>query len=230
MLSEPNSVSSPTVHITRPLYLAPEAPSASSLQQRIRRLQDQQSAEGAQDTASWRLQAAVQDITASTPTSADSRSEVAMHAVPQRNQRINRWLRPFFNLRWQIPLVFIALFVILLLILSGLIYGSVATQLYNNGLTALPQRVLASNGAILNRLMLLIVIATIVIIGIGSAAIFFFTNLLLSPLRHMRDAAQAIAFGDLKQPVRMPHSNDDVGQRHPNCTQQIHQFEHSFEH
>src|SRR5258708_22323808 len=120
-----------------------------------------------------------------------------MHAVPHRNQRINRWLRPFFNLRWQIPLVFIALFVILLLILSGFIYGSVATQLYNNGLTALPQRVLASNGAILNRLMLLIVIATIVIISIGSEAIFFFTKLLLSPLMHMLDAAQTIDLGVL---------------------------------
>lgn len=229
MLSEPNSVSSPTVHITRPLYLAPEGPSASSLQQRIRRLQAQQSAEGAQDIASWRLQAAVQDITASAPTGADSRSEVRMHAAPQWNQRINRWLRPFFNLRWQIPLVFIALFVILLLILSGFIYGSVATLLYDNGLTALSQRVLASNGAILNRLMLMIIIATIVIIGIGSAAIFFFTNLLLSPLRHMRDAAQAIAFGDLKQRVRLPQSNDEVGELAVSFNEMIDQIEHAFE-
>src|SRR6266700_3820368 len=224
MLSEPNSVSSPTVHITRPLYLAPEAPSASSLQQRIRSLQAQQSAEGAQDIASRRLQAAVQDITSSAPTGADSRSEVGMHTVPQWNQRINRWLRPFFNLRWQIPLV-----VILLLILSGFIYGSVATQLYNNGLTALPQRILASNGAILNRLMIMIIIATIVIIGIGSAAIFFFTNLLLSPLRHMRDAAQAIAFGDLKQRVRLPQSNDEVGELAVSFNEMIDQIEHAFE-
>jgi len=152
-----------------------------------------------------------------------------MHTVPQWNQRINRWLRPFFNLRWQIPLVFIALFVILLLILSGFIYGSVATQLYNNGLTALPQRILASNGAILNRLMIMIIIATIVIIGIGSAAIFFFTNLLLSPLRHMRDAAQAIAFGDLKQRVRLPQSNDEVGELAASFNEMIDQIEHAFE-
>src|SRR6266567_904150 len=121
MLSEPNSVSSPTVHITRPLYLAPEAPSASSLQHRIRSLQAQHSAEGAQDITSRRLQDAVQDITSSAPTGEDSRSEVGMHTVPQWNQRINRWLRPFFNLRGQFPLVCIALLVILSVILSGFI-------------------------------------------------------------------------------------------------------------
>ena len=229
MSSEPNSVSSPIVHITRPLYLAPEGPSASSLRQRIHRLQAQQSAEGAQDTAPRRLQAAIQDITASTPTAADSRSAVRMHTVPQWNQRINRWLRPFFNLRWQIPLVFIALFVILLLILSGFIYGSAAAQLYNNGPTTLPPRVLASNGTILFRLMIIIVIATGVIIGMGSAAIFFFTNLLLSPLRHMRDAAQAIAFGDLKQRVRLPHSNDEVGELAASFNEMIDQIEHAIE-
>src|SRR5215469_15721980 len=229
MLSEPNSVSSPTVHITRPLYLAPKANSASSSRQRIRHFQAQQSADGAQDIASWRLQAAAQDITASPSTGADSRSEGGIHEVPKWNQRINRGLRPFFNLRWQIPFVFIALFVILLLILSGFIYGSIATQLYNNGLTALPQRVLASNGTILNHLMIVLIIATIVIIGIGSAAIFFFTNLLLSPLRHMRDAAQAIAFGDLKQRMRLPHGNDEVGELAASFNEMIDQVEHAFE-
>ncbi len=343
MLSEQNSASSPTAHITRPLYLAPEA--ASSLQ-RIRRLQAQQSAEGAQDTTSRRTQAAVQGITASAVTLAGSKSQVGVQAVQQWRQRINRWLRPFFSLRWQIPFVFIALFVFLLLILSGFIYGSVATQLYNNGLAALPARVLGSNGvreqlindiycrgmsfptalrsvqvanesndidsiylldrrgqaiansdggglpgqvfpytealslstgkslqassingepigifvtklapplpargcsrntfygylgvatfysaehAILNRLMIMIVIATIAIIGVGSAAIFFFTNLLLSPLRHMRDAAQAIALGDLKQRVRLPQSDDEIGALAVSFNEMIDQVERAFE-
>ena len=184
MLSEPNPVSSHTIRITRPLYLAPKATSASSLQQHVRH--------------------------------------------PQAQQRINRWLRPFFNLRWQIPLVFIALFVILLLILGGFIYGSVATQLYNTGLPVLPQRVQASNGAFLNRLMIVLIIATIVIIAIGSAAIFFFTNLLLGPLRHMRDTAQAIAFGDLKQRVRLPQGNDEVGELAASFNDMIDQVEHAF--
>src|SRR5215831_10711050 len=101
MLSEPNSVNSPTVHITRPLYQAPEGPLAFSLRQRIHHLQAQQRAEGAQEIASRRLRTAIQDVTGSTPTGADSRSAVGMHTVSQWNQRINRWLRPFFNLRWQ---------------------------------------------------------------------------------------------------------------------------------
>ena len=343
MLSEQNSASSPTAHITRPLYLAPEA--ASSLQ-RIRRLQAQQSAAGAQDTSSRRPQAAVQGIIASAATLAGSKSQVGVQAAQQWRQRINKWLRPFFSLRWQIPFVFIALFVFLLLILSGFIYGSVATQLYNNGLAALPARVLGSNGvreqlindiycrgmslptalrsvqvanetndidsiylldsrgqaiansasggppgqvfpyidaqslstgkslqassingepigifvttlapplparscsrntfhgylgvatfysaehAILNRLMIMMVIATIAIIGVGSTAIFFFTNLLLSPLRHMRDAAQAIALGDLKQRVRLPQSDDEVGALAVSFNEMIDQVEHAFE-
>jgi two-component system, OmpR family, sensor kinase len=343
MLSEQNSASSPTAHITRPLYLAPEA--ASSLQ-RIHRLQAQQSAEEAQDTTSRRPQTAVQGITASAVTLAGSKSQVGVQAAQQWRQRINRWLRPFFSLRWQIPFVFIALFVFLLLILSGFIYGSVATQLYNNGLAALPARVLGSNGvreqltndiycrgmspptalrsvqaanesndidsiylldtrgqaiatsdsggppgqvfpyidalsrstgkslqassingepigifvttlapplsarscsrntfhgylgvatfysaehAILTRLMITIVIATIAIIAVGSAAVFFFTNLLLSPLRHMRDAAQAIALGDLKQRVRLPQSDDEVGALAVSFNEMIDQVEHAFE-
>jgi signal transduction histidine kinase len=343
MLSEQNSASSPTAHITRPLYLAPEA--ASSLQ-RIHRLQAQQSEEEAQDTTSRRPQTAVQGITASAVTLAGSKSQVGAQAAQQWRQRINRWLRPFFSLRWQIPFVFIALFVFLLLILSGFIYGSVATQLYNNGLAALPARVLGSNGvreqltndiycrgmslptalrsvqaanesndidsiylldtrgqaiatsdsggppgqvfpyidalsrstgkslqassingepigifvttlapplstrscsrntfhgylgvatfysaehAILNRLVITIVIATIAIIAVGSAAVFFFTNLLLSPLRHMRDAAQAIALGDLKQRVRLPQSDDEVGALAVSFNEMIDQVEHAFE-
>jgi two-component system OmpR family sensor kinase len=271
---------------------------------------------------------------------------VGAQAAQQWRQRINRWLRPFFSLRWQIPFVFIALFVFLLLILSGFIYGSVATQLYNNGLAALPARVLGSNGvreqltndiycrgmslptalrsvqaanesndidsiylldtrgqaiatsdsggppgqvfpyidalsrstgkslqassingepigifvttlapplstrscsrntfhgylgvatfysaehAILNRLVITIVIATIAIIAVGSAAVFFFTNLLLSPLRHMRDAAQAIALGDLKQRVRLPQSDDEVGALAVSFNEMIDQVEHAFE-
>jgi two-component system OmpR family sensor kinase len=256
-------------------------------------------------------------------------------------------LRPFFSLRWQLPLVFIALFILLLLILSGFIYGSVATQLYNNGLMALPQRVLGSDGvreqlineiycrglppstalrsaeminasndidsiyvidpggrvivssdgtllhrafpyindqvlssftgksfatrdmkgepigifltklmpprpatgcsrsvvrgylavttsystehAILNSLLLILVIAAIVITGAGSVAIFFFTNLLLSPLRHMRDAAQAIALGDLKQRVRLPRSNDEVGALAVSFNEMVDQLERAFE-
>jgi signal transduction histidine kinase len=344
MLSEQNSASSPTAHITRPLYLAPEA--ASSLQ-RIRRLQAQQSAEGAQDTTSRHPQAAVQGIIpASAAILAGNPSRVGVQAVQQWRQHINRWLRPFFSLRWQIPFVFIALFVFLLLILSGFIYGSVATQLYNNGLAVLPARVLGSNGvreqlindiycrgtslptalrsvqvanksndidfiylldsrgqaiansdggglpgqvfpytealslstgkslqasningepigifitklvpplpargcsrntfhgylgvatfysaehAILNRLMITMVIATIAIIGVGSAAIFFFTNLLLSPLRHMRDAAQAIALGDLKQRVRLPQSDDEVGALAVSFNEMIDRVERAFE-
>ena len=345
MLTEQNLASSPTAHITRPLYLAPEA--ASSLRQHIQRLQAQSSAEGVQDTPSGCPQAAVQDmIPTSEATLAGDLSQVGMQVVQQWRQRINRWLRPFFTLRWQIPFVFIALLVFLLLILNGFIYGSVASQLYNNGLAALPARVLGSNGvreqlindiycrgvalptalrsvqvanesndidsiylldsrgqtiansngeglpgqvfpytgtlssstgknlqassingepvgifvtklapplpargcsrnpfhgylgvatfysaehAILNRLMIMIVIATIAIIGVGSAAIFFFTNLLLSPLRHMRDAAQAIALGDLKQRVRLPQSDDEVGALAISFNEIIDQVERAFE-
>jgi len=338
MLSEPNPASSPTAHITRPHYLAPAATSHSLLQQQVRRpgqpsrlpRETQQSGAKASDSPLK-----------------DGQSEIAGQAALQWRRRISKWLRPFFNLRWQLPLVFIALFVFLLLILSGFIYGSVATQLYNNGLTALPNRVLGSNGvreqlindiycrglppstalrsvevinasndidaiyvvdpggrvivssdgtllhqafpyieeqllssstgksfatrdmngeligifitrlmpprpstgcsqsvirgylavttaysaehAILNSLLLMMVIAAIVIIAAGSAAIFFFTNLLLSPLRHMRDAAQAIALGDLKQRLRLPRSNDEVGTLAVSFNEMVDQLERAFE-
>jgi len=356
MLSEPNPASSPTAHITRPHYPAPATTSHSTLQHQVRRpgqpqglpRETQQSGAGAQDITYRSIQTLDEKADASDSTLEGGRSETAGQAVLQWRQRISKWLRPFFSLRWQLPLVFIALFVFLLLILSGFIYGSVATQLYNNGLMAFPQRVLGRNGvreqltndiycrglplstalrseeminvsndidaiyivdpggrviastddallhrafpyinyqvlssstgksfatrdmygapisifltrlipphptrgcssqstvrgylavttsysaehAILNSLLLMMVIAAIVITGAGSVAIFFFTNLLLSPLRHMRDAAQAIALGDLKQRVRLPRSNDEVGGLAVSFNEMIDQLEHAFE-
>ncbi len=355
MLSEPDSASPPTAHITRPHYLAAATTSHSTLQQQVRRpgqplglpLEALQSGAEAQNITYRSTQTLDERVEASDSTLKDGRSEIAGQAVLQWRQRISKWLRPFFSLRWQLPLVFIALFVFLLLILSGFIYGSVATQLYNNGLTVLPHRVLGSNGvreqlindlycrglppstalrsaevinasndidaiyvldrggqvivssdgtllhrafpyindqvlssstgksfatrdmngepigifltrlmpphpttgcsqsairgylavttaysaehAILNSLLLIMVIAAIVIIAAGSTAIFFFTNLLLSPLRHMRDAAQAIALGDLKQRVRLPRSNDEVGTLAVSFNEMVDQLERAFE-
>jgi signal transduction histidine kinase len=355
MLSEPNSASSPTAHITRPHYLAPEETSHSTLQQQVRRpgqplwlpIEAQQGGAGAQNTTYRNTQTLNKRVEASDSTLEDGRYGIVGQAVLQWRQRLSKWLLPFFSLRWQLPLVFTALFVLLLLILSGFIYGSVATQLYNNGLTALPQRVLGSNGvreqlindiycqglppstalrsteiinasndidaiyvvdsggrvivssdgtllhrafpyinaqvlssstgksfatrdmngepigifltrlmpprsttdcsqsvvrgylavttsysaehAILNSLFLMIVIAAIIITAAGAAAIFFFTNLLLSPLRHMRDAAQAIALGDLKQRVRLPRSNDEVGALAVSFNEMVDQLERAFE-
>jgi len=45
----------------------------------------------------------------------------------------------------------------------------------------------------------------------------------------MRDAAQAIAFGDLKQRVRLPQSNDEVGELAVSFNEMIDQIEHAFE-
>src|SRR2546429_447760 len=216
MLSEQNSASSPTAHITRPLYLAPEA--ASSLQ-RIRRHQAQQSAAGAQDTRSRRPQAAVQGIIASAATLAGSKSQVGVQAANEPTDIDSIYLldsrgQAIANSASGGPPGQVFPYSDALSLSTGksLQVSSINGEPIGIFVTTLapplPARSCSRNTfhgylgvatfysaehAILNRLIIMMVIATIAIIGVGSAAIFSFTNLLLSPLRHMRDAAQAIA-------------------------------------
>ena len=54
---------------------------------------------------------------------------------------LSRWFRPFFNLRWRLAFVYVALFGIFVTILCGLLYSSANALLYRDGKTAFPQRV-----------------------------------------------------------------------------------------
>jgi signal transduction histidine kinase len=65
--------------------------------------------------------------------------ENALHVPPGRKR--TRWFRPFFNLRWRLAFVYVALFGIFVAILSGLIYSSANALIYGNGQMAFPQRV-----------------------------------------------------------------------------------------
>jgi signal transduction histidine kinase len=65
--------------------------------------------------------------------------ENALRVPPGRKRP--RWFHPFFNLRWRLAFVYMALFGIFVAILSGLLYSSANALIYGNGHTAFPQRV-----------------------------------------------------------------------------------------
>src|SRR5437660_8482052 len=95
-----------------------------------------------------------------------------------------RLLRFFFGLRWRLAFVYGTLFSIFGLILVVLISYFV-------------------QHAALRNLLIVVGIATIIMIAIGTIVIFFLTGIMLRPLRRMTDTVRAIALGDLKQRVQL---------------------------
>jgi two-component system OmpR family sensor kinase len=62
------------------------------------------------------------------------------------------------------------------------------------------------------RLLLLIGLVAGTLTLLGAMLVFIITDFMLKPLVHVRDAAQAIALGDLPQRRRLPHTDDEIGQ------------------
>ncbi len=70
----------------------------------------------------------------------------------------------------------------------------------------------AGESATLMRLLLLIGLVAGTLTLLGAMLVFIITDFMLKPLVHVRDAAQAIALGDLPQRRRLPHTDDEIGQ------------------
>ena len=118
--------------------------------------------------------------------------------MPSDEQQARRSLasawrqRPLSGLRWQLTFMYSALLGILLIILSILAYFSLAS------------------GTARGDVQVTILVATIALLAVGVVLVFLLTNMLLRPLRHLSDAAQSIALGDLQQRNRLtPLMNND---------------------
>ena len=81
----------------------------------------------------------------------------------------------------------------------------------------------------LNSLLLVIGVVAFSLAALGALLVFFITSLMLKPLGQMRDATQAIALGDLKQRVRLPQSDDEIGQLSTSIQRMIDQVERTTE-
>lgn len=143
------------------------------------------------------------------PHESSARNERATDGVQGRCLS-KRWLRPFASLGWRLTFVFMALFLLFLLILDGLIYGFAAS---------------APHAETLSTFM---IVTTAVILIVGSASAYLLIYMLLRPLRRMQDAAQAIAFGDLKQRARLPQGDNEVGALAASFNSMVDQLEHAF--
>ena len=119
------------------------------------------------------------------PTSTDERQA--------RESLASAWRRrPLSGLRWQLTLLYSTLLGIFLIALSILSYITLASAMTRE------------------EVQIIILIATIALIVVGVVLVFLLTNMLMRPLRHMSDAAQALALGDLEQRNRlMPLMNSD---------------------
>jgi signal transduction histidine kinase len=123
-----------------------------------------------------------------------------------------RLLRFFFGLRWRLAFVYGALFSIFGIILVVLISYFVQHETLRN-------------------LLIVVGMATIIMIALGTIVIFFLTGIMLRPLRRMTDTVRAIALGDLKQRVRLagPQSNDEIGTLAMSFNEMVDQVEHALE-
>jgi signal transduction histidine kinase len=123
-----------------------------------------------------------------------------------------RLVRFFFGLRWRLAFVYGTLFTIFGLILEVLISYFV-------------------QHAALRNLLIVVGIATIIMIAIGTIVIFFLTGIMLRPLRRMTDTVRAIALGDLKQRVQLTglQSNDEIDTLAMSFNEMVDQMEHALE-
>ncbi len=77
----------------------------------------------------------------------------------------------------------------------------------------------------LMRLLLLTGLVAGILTLLGAVLVFVITSFMLKPLVHMRDAAQAIALGDVRQRSRLPHTDDEIGQLSTSIGHMIDQME-----
>ncbi|SRR6266436_1197468 len=143
------------------------------------------------------------------PHEPSARNERATDGV-QGRRLSKRWLRPFASLVWKLTFVFMALFLLFMLILDGLIYSFAASAPHAQTLLT----------------FMIVTTAVILIVGSASAYVLIYTR--LHPLRRMQDAAQAIAFGDLKQRARLPQGDNEVGALAASFNSMVDQLEHAF--
>jgi signal transduction histidine kinase len=87
----------------------------------------------------------------------------------------------------------------------------------------------ASERTTLKYLTVTMVLASGIIIAIGMACMFFLIGFLLRPLRRMAQTAQAIALGDFSQRLRLPRSNDELGELASSFNEMVTQIEQSIE-
>lgn len=83
----------------------------------------------------------------------------------------------------------------------------------------------AVESATLLRLLLLIGLVAGTLTVLGAVLVFVITSFMFKPLVHMRDAAQAIALGDLPQRTRLPQTDDEIGQLSNSIGHMIDQME-----
>ena len=81
----------------------------------------------------------------------------------------------------------------------------------------------------LSSLLVLIGVVAFSLAALGALLVFIITGLMLKPLRQMRDATQAIALGDLHQRVRLPQTDDEIGQLATSIQRMIDQLERTTE-
>jgi signal transduction histidine kinase len=83
----------------------------------------------------------------------------------------------------------------------------------------------SAESSTLMRLLLLIGLVAGTLTLLGAVLVFVITSFMLKPLVHMRDAAQAIALGDLRQRTRLPQTDDEIGQLSASIGRMIDQME-----
>lgn len=81
----------------------------------------------------------------------------------------------------------------------------------------------------LGNLFILIGVAALVMILLGSGVIVLLTDYMLRPLRAVAAAAQAIAEGDLQQRVRLPDNHDEIGTLATSFNQMAERIEQAFQ-
>lgn len=86
-----------------------------------------------------------------------------------------------------------------------------------------------SERATLKSLTTTMVVAAGIIMAIGMASMFFLIGVLLRPLRRMAQTAQVIALGDFGQRMRLPRSNDELGELASSFNEMVSQIEQSIE-
>ena len=87
----------------------------------------------------------------------------------------------------------------------------------------------STENATLRNLLLMIMLAALVMTILGAIIIFYLTGLMLDPLRQMIRATQAMADGDLKRRVSVPHSDDEIGALATSFNQMANRVEELFE-
>ncbi|MDQ6660042.1 MAG: HAMP domain-containing histidine kinase [Chloroflexota bacterium] len=115
-----------------------------------------------------------------------------------RRSFLRTWRRRLLaGLRWQLTFVYSVLFSLIIILFDFFTSFIVAPALPSD-----------------SDIIMLLQVATLVLIVLGTGTIFLLTNGMLSPLRRLSDAAQAIALGDLEQSQRLEpllQTDDEVG-------------------